>query len=95
MLYMRSKDHRRVFDIEKLEPQRLVMKWQTEDNYVDCGIFAMRHMETYFGGGTRAWNSKLAIESVMSNTSFRLFQSFSYFCLIHYSSLYSLLKIDK
>ncbi|PWA52673.1 hypothetical protein CTI12_AA451070 [Artemisia annua] len=25
------------------------MPWQTNNNYVDCGIFAMRHMETYLG----------------------------------------------
>ncbi|PWA99403.1 Peptidase C48, SUMO/Sentrin/Ubl1 [Artemisia annua] len=25
------------------------MPWQTKNNYIDCGIFAMRHMETYLG----------------------------------------------
>ncbi|PWA43661.1 hypothetical protein CTI12_AA531940 [Artemisia annua] len=25
------------------------MSWQTNNNYVDCGIFAMRHMEMYSG----------------------------------------------
>ncbi|PWA63495.1 hypothetical protein CTI12_AA353530 [Artemisia annua] len=25
------------------------MSWQTNNNYVDCGIFAMRYMETYLG----------------------------------------------
>ncbi|MFS8017410.1 hypothetical protein Hanom_Chr15g01380041 [Helianthus anomalus] len=25
------------------------MEWRTTSNMVDCGIFAMRHMETYMG----------------------------------------------
>ena len=25
------------------------MSWQTKNNYIDCGIFTMRHMETYVG----------------------------------------------
>ncbi|CAH1427369.1 unnamed protein product [Lactuca virosa] len=27
------------------------MDWQTKDNDVDCGLFLMRHMEVYRGGG--------------------------------------------
>ncbi|KAL8201852.1 hypothetical protein R6Q57_010999 [Mikania cordata] len=33
--------------IVNLKPKKLEMPWQTEKNFVDCGIFAMRHMETY------------------------------------------------
>lgn len=40
------------------------MKWQTKENGIDCGVFAMRHMETYFGGGTRSWDARFAPESV-------------------------------
>ncbi|XP_022022638.1 uncharacterized protein LOC110922724 [Helianthus annuus] len=29
--------------------KRLEMPWRTEENYIDCGIYTMRHMETYFG----------------------------------------------
>lgn len=41
------------------------MQWQTIGNDVDCAIFAMCHMKTYFGGGTRSWDSKIAIHSVI------------------------------
>ncbi|KAL8214798.1 hypothetical protein R6Q57_004247 [Mikania cordata] len=33
--------------IVNLKPKKLEMPWQTEKNFVDCGIFALRHMETY------------------------------------------------
>ncbi|KAL8229725.1 hypothetical protein R6Q57_014625, partial [Mikania cordata] len=36
--------HKRIVN---LKPKKLEMSWQTEMNFVDCGIFAMRHMETY------------------------------------------------
>lgn len=63
MSYLRSKHYTKVHELEKIEPKRLVMFWQTVDNAVDCGIFAMRHMETYFGGGSRSWESKIAVQS--------------------------------
>lgn len=63
--YLRINNYRQVFKIEHLEPERLKMYWQTKDNGIDCAIFAMRHMETYFGGGVRTWESKFAVESVM------------------------------
>lgn len=50
-----------------MDAQRLKMRWQTKDNAIDCGIFAMRHMETYFGGGPRNWDSKIQVESVCFN----------------------------
>ncbi|MFS7992681.1 hypothetical protein Hanom_Chr12g01085181 [Helianthus anomalus] len=28
---------------------RQTMEWRTTSNVIDCGIFAMRHMETYMG----------------------------------------------
>lgn len=27
------------------------MEWRTNNNITDCGVFVMRHMETYMGGG--------------------------------------------
>ncbi|CAM8965464.1 unnamed protein product [Rhodiola kirilowii] len=40
------------------------MKWRTKDNDNDCGIFTMRHMETYMGGGEKKWTCGLSIEGV-------------------------------
>lgn len=47
--------------IRKLRPNCLQMSWQTEDNSTDCGIFLMRHMETY-KGDSRTWESGLRTE---------------------------------
>lgn len=52
--------------MERIVPERLIMNWQTKNNGVDCGIFAGRHMETYFGGGIRNWDCKFAVESVIN-----------------------------
>ncbi|KAH6838021.1 hypothetical protein C2S53_009581 [Perilla frutescens var. hirtella] len=37
----------------------LKMAWRNETNEIDCGIYVMRHMETYKGGSLRQWNSGL------------------------------------
>lgn len=68
--YIRHKNYRRVNEIERCAPERLNMYWQTTRNIVDCGIFAMRHMKTYFGGGSRTWESKFAVQSVMFHILF-------------------------
>nr|KAJ0184851.1 hypothetical protein LSAT_V11C900484990 [Lactuca sativa] len=31
-------------------PHRLEMPWRTINNHIDCGVFTMRHMETYMSG---------------------------------------------
>ena len=36
------------------------MKWRTKSNGIDCGVFAMRHMETYYG--KRHWWCNLHTE---------------------------------
>ncbi|KAF5800005.1 putative Ulp1 protease family catalytic domain, papain-like cysteine peptidase superfamily [Helianthus annuus] len=48
-----------------LEPEIMNMSWQTEKNFVDCGVFAMRHMETYTGNhvSKKEWDSGLSKES--------------------------------
>ena len=48
-----------------LEPEIMKMSWQTEKNFVDCGVFAMRHMETYTGKhvSKKEWDSGLSKES--------------------------------
>jgi hypothetical protein len=37
------------------------MPWRTSENKIDCGIFAMRHMETYTGEAT--WDCAIVNES--------------------------------
>ncbi|KAK1356224.1 hypothetical protein POM88_049480 [Heracleum sosnowskyi] len=42
---------------------RLEMKWRTEKNKTDCGVFVIHHMETYKGNGLRNWDSKFVPEN--------------------------------
>ncbi|XP_020255358.1 uncharacterized protein LOC109832389 [Asparagus officinalis] len=55
--YLADKKHHKASEINTLTPDRLEMEWRTAENKFDCGIFVMRHMETYMGGGTANWNS--------------------------------------
>ncbi|KAL8232115.1 hypothetical protein R6Q57_001893 [Mikania cordata] len=47
--------------IVNLKPKKLEMPWQTENNFVDCGIFAMRHMETYKAKEMKEWKEDCGI----------------------------------
>lgn len=55
--YLQSKGYKKYLDIKFLIPERLIMEWQTKFNNVDCGIFAISHMESYMGGGSENWIS--------------------------------------
>nr|GLL17131.1 uncharacterized protein LOC109162486 [Ipomoea trifida] len=39
------------------------MSWRDNSNKVDCGVFTMRHMETYMGKGTKGWDCGLEKEN--------------------------------
>ncbi|GJW53916.1 integrase, catalytic region, zinc finger, CCHC-type containing protein [Tanacetum coccineum] len=41
----------------------LKMKWKTETNFRDCGIFTMLHMESYSGQTASTWDCGLVSES--------------------------------
>ena len=41
----------------------MTMEWQTKENATDCGIFLMRHMETY-KGDRKSWDTKFKNEGV-------------------------------
>ncbi|WOH00590.1 hypothetical protein DCAR_0519956 [Daucus carota subsp. sativus] len=59
--YMVLKNHSKAKDIASLVPVRLEMKWRTEHNHIDCGLFVMRHMEHY-QGVSKNWDCGLAVE---------------------------------
>lgn len=40
--------------------KRLALPWRDDENKVDCGVFAMRHMETYMGQRMRDWKLELS-----------------------------------
>lgn len=46
---MLIKAHPKLELLKKAACNRLLMSWRTEENCIDCGVFMMRHMETYMG----------------------------------------------
>ncbi|KVH99484.1 hypothetical protein Ccrd_022282 [Cynara cardunculus var. scolymus] len=46
-------------ELDEIGQEMLRMDWQTQNNFDDCGVFAMRHMETYMGD-VRTWKTGLA-----------------------------------
>lgn len=65
--YMMNVSEVKARHLLNVEITRLQMKWRTTNNSIDCGIFAMRHMETYKGNGVRSWDSKFAPETQKVN----------------------------
>ncbi|KAL4561566.1 hypothetical protein LXL04_033735 [Taraxacum kok-saghyz] len=61
--YLRKVKHKSASQLENVEPQRLKMNWRTRGNYNDCGVFCMRHMETYMGDSSGNWSCGLHKES--------------------------------
>ncbi|KAJ0554463.1 putative Ulp1 protease family catalytic domain, papain-like cysteine peptidase superfamily [Helianthus annuus] len=47
--YLKEVKHPKALSIPHVAPRRRVIDWGTRENFTDCGIFAMRHMEAYFG----------------------------------------------
>ena len=47
----------------RLQPEVVSMEWQSMDNNIDCGVFVMRHLETYMGNIFK-WKSELRRERV-------------------------------
>ncbi|KAK1402241.1 hypothetical protein POM88_001846 [Heracleum sosnowskyi] len=47
--------------ISRMETSYLTMPWQTLQNVIDCGVFFMRHMETY-KGDAKNWETQLKAE---------------------------------
>ncbi|PWA50410.1 hypothetical protein CTI12_AA472920 [Artemisia annua] len=47
--YLKDNGYPHYQELDEYKVANLKMSWQTSNNYIDCGIFAMRHMETYSG----------------------------------------------
>ncbi|KAK9074975.1 hypothetical protein SSX86_003294 [Deinandra increscens subsp. villosa] len=47
--YLRHVKHPKAAVMELATPRRMNLRWATKNNYTDCGLFAMRHMEVYRG----------------------------------------------
>nr|KAJ0218877.1 hypothetical protein LSAT_V11C300140660 [Lactuca sativa] len=48
--YLKSQNHPKAEMFSHVMPHRLEMPWRTINKHIDCGVFTMRHMETYMGG---------------------------------------------
>ncbi|KAK1395321.1 hypothetical protein POM88_014377 [Heracleum sosnowskyi] len=64
---MESKLELMANSLKNVKCNYMVMPWQTLNNYKDCGIFLMRHMETY-KGDQNAWITDLKNESILQKT---------------------------
>ncbi|PWA71630.1 ulp1 protease family, C-terminal catalytic domain-containing protein [Artemisia annua] len=63
LLYLGVKDHPRLELLKKVAFNILLMSWRTEENCIDCGVFMMRHMETYMGyNSAKNWKCGLKDE---------------------------------
>ncbi|MFS7973004.1 putative papain-like cysteine peptidase superfamily [Helianthus anomalus] len=60
--YLKLVKHPKCLEFEGVVPKRLEIEWATKGNSVDCGVFAMRHMETWFGEINLKWDSGFPIE---------------------------------
>ncbi|KAJ0906339.1 putative Ulp1 protease family catalytic domain, papain-like cysteine peptidase superfamily [Helianthus annuus] len=55
--YLKMVNHPKSAEIEIADVVRLEFEWKTVNNTVDCGVFVMRHMETWFGVTVDKWDS--------------------------------------
>lgn len=48
-IYLSYVQHSKAKDFQGIPIEMLNMPWRTEHNNTDCGVFTMRHMETFMG----------------------------------------------
>ncbi|GJX10255.1 ulp1 protease family, C-terminal catalytic domain-containing protein [Tanacetum coccineum] len=49
--YLERVNHSKISELLKAKPKQVPMYWKTTNYGVDCGVFMMRHMESYMGHG--------------------------------------------
>ncbi|KAI3793946.1 hypothetical protein L1987_36569 [Smallanthus sonchifolius] len=54
--------HPKTDEMDDTVVKRFEMPWRTTVNNKDCGIFMMRHMETYMGEEEKAWHCGFEVE---------------------------------
>ncbi|KAJ0680985.1 putative Ulp1 protease family catalytic domain, papain-like cysteine peptidase superfamily [Helianthus annuus] len=67
--YLRSVRHPKCLEFEPVIPKRLEIEWETVGNSVDCGVFAMSHMETWFGETDLKWDSGFPLAHTQKKSS--------------------------
>ncbi|MFS7935446.1 hypothetical protein Hanom_Chr05g00403541 [Helianthus anomalus] len=58
--YLENVAHPASMEIKQVVPVRLEMPWRTNHNKIDCGVFVMRHMETYKVANGKSWECRLS-----------------------------------
>ena len=58
--------------IRKVKPRIASLKWKTKNNFTDCGVFAMLHMDNYAGEAPGKWDCGLVAESKEQSDQLRL-----------------------
>ena len=80
-------------------PHRLEMPWRTINNSIDCGVFTMRHMETYMGGSMNEFKAGFKNESSAQDDQLvKLRTKYLYKILTHEYNVqkdYVLQKVDE
>ncbi|GJR47912.1 ulp1 protease family, C-terminal catalytic domain-containing protein [Tanacetum coccineum] len=61
--YLCDNQHPKHDVVTKVKPRIPKLKWRTATNQVDCGFFAMIHMESYIGEPAARWDVGLCTES--------------------------------
>nr|GEV57301.1 hypothetical protein [Tanacetum cinerariifolium] len=61
--YLKEQNHLSYEAVAKTRPFIPKLKWRTSNNHVDCGVFAMIHMENYVGDAAKNWEFGLCEES--------------------------------
>ena len=49
--YLLSVEHPKANAIKASKPTKIKIDWSTKDNFTDCGVYVMRHMELFKGKG--------------------------------------------
>uniref|UniRef100_A0A803N721 Ubiquitin-like protease family profile domain-containing protein n=1 Tax=Chenopodium quinoa TaxID=63459 RepID=A0A803N721_CHEQI len=50
--------------VSSFKTRNLSMSWKSNKNKHDCGVFLLKHMETYEGESVKQWNSGLELDNV-------------------------------
>ncbi|CAH1415867.1 unnamed protein product [Lactuca virosa] len=88
--YMRSVHHPNAEAFSHVPRQIPQLSWSTVNNSTDCGIFTMRHMETFMGGNIRDFKTRFKSESLAQDNQLSRLRVI-YLCKI-INSDYNLLK---
>ncbi|KAI3825097.1 hypothetical protein L1987_06573 [Smallanthus sonchifolius] len=61
--YLSRVSHPRAYQIKQAKISRMEMPWQTLENNIDCGVYMMRHIETFKGTAAKDCQYGLTNES--------------------------------